>query len=162
MKVRLYNSHWGLQLSPQPRVGEAGRALAIFSPTPLPRSSSTALFSPVAQLPWGQPTGCLSHCQSPPESPVHPWALALGTGKGSSAHIPGPGGSHTGTGRAGLPVWAGSWLWVEQWTPDPNMIPDPQVLSRSPFPFPHHPLYLTQTLAPCSIYCFLNFLLPTG
>lgn len=130
-------------------------------PIPQPRSSSAGLFSPAARWPWGQPAGCQSHHRSPPGSPAHPWALALGTGKGGSAHTPGPGGSHIGTGRAGLQVWAGSWLWEEEWTRD--MIPGPQVFDTPPLPLDvtYHPLPLA--LASCSLFHILFSLhLPQG
>lgn len=115
-----------------------------------------ALFSPAAQLPWGQPARCQSHHQSPQESPVHPWALALETGKGGSAHIPGPGDSHIETGRAGLPVWASSWLWEEEWTQDPSVIPGPPVLSWSPWCILLSALFDS---GPCSLFHirFLSF-----
>ena len=124
------------QVAATARAGCSGRGpLQCYPPAPLPRGSSAALFPPAAQLPWGQPAGCQSHHQSPPGSPVHPWAAALGTGKGGSAHTPGPGGSHSETGRAGLRVWAGSWLWGKVQTQDPNMMPGPQVLSRPSSPW---------------------------
>lgn len=95
---------------------------------------AVVLPSPVAQLPWGQPAGCQSPHLSLLQSQVHPWAVALGTGKQGSAHTLGPGGSHIGTGRAGHPVWASSWLWEEEWTQGPKMIPGPQNSAGVPSP----------------------------
>lgn len=118
-------------------------------------SPAVALFSPAAQLPWGQPAGCQSRHQSPQESPVHPWALALETGKGGSVHTPGPGDSHIETGKAELLVWAGSWLWEKEWAQDHSVSPGPPVLSRSPWCILLSTLWLW-SLAFCSIFCFLS------
>lgn len=146
------NSQWGLQLKLQLRGGCSGKGplavLLLFCP-----GTALLLFSPAAQLPWGQQAGCQSRCQSLPESLVHPWALALGTGKEDSVHTPGPGGSRIGTGRAGLLVWAGSWLQEEEWTQDPNMIWGSPSVSDYP---------LSLALAPCSLFCILWSLLSTS
>lgn len=126
-------------------------------PLPCPGAAAT-LFSPAAQLPWGQPAGCQSRHQSPQESPVHPWALALETGKGGSAHTPGPGDSRIGTGKAGLLVWAGSWLWEKEWTQDRSMIPGLRAQQVPLVYFIIHAL----ALVPCFLLYILFSLLSTS